>query len=99
MPLTRSAIKKLRVDKNRTEQNKKLEDQMDKILRQVLKSKNPKLIIKTISFVDKSVKKNIIHKNKAARIKSRLAKLVKTEKSVQPTAKKSTSPKKKTTKK
>ncbi len=46
-------------------------------LREAKKARSESAVRKAISFVDRAVKKNVIHKNKAARIKSALSKLVK----------------------
>ena len=97
MPVIKSAKKKLRQDKKRTEANKRLENLFKKLVKQAKKSPTEKNIRDAISAVDKASKKHIIHKNKAARIKSALAKLSKTKK--QPELKKSITPKKKTKKK
>jgi len=40
------------------------------------KSKKPSQIVKAISLTDRATKKKYIHKNKAARIKSSLSKLL-----------------------
>ena len=66
MPVTKSARKKLRKDKKRELRNKKLKNLLKKSIKEAKRE--------TISLADKAAKKNIIHKNKAARIKSSLAK-------------------------
>lgn len=80
MPLIKSAKKKLRQDKKRQKRNKSTKD----FLKEVLKNarKNPTIESIRIAFksTDKSVKKHLIHKNKAARIKSALSKLTLGEK-------------------
>jgi len=77
MPVIKSARKKLRQDKKRTALNKKLEDLFEKLAKQAKKSPTEKNVKMAISAVDKAAKKNIIHKNKAARLKSSLSKLSK----------------------
>jgi small subunit ribosomal protein S20 len=71
MPLTRSAIKKLRQDKKREKEN---EEFKKKLKDSVKKAKKGKDVNKAVSIIDKAVKKNIYHKNKASRIKSSLVK-------------------------
>ena len=80
MPVIKSAKKKLRQDKKRTKNNKKLKDLFKKLVKQAKSSPTEKSIKMAISVVDKAARKNIFHKNKAARIKSSLSKLLKTKK-------------------
>jgi len=77
MPIIKSAIKKMKRDevrrKNNTSKKKKnheLVKQMKKILKKGDKEKATELLTKYHSSVDKLAKKNIIHQNKAARLKS-----------------------------
>lgn len=76
MPVIKSAIKKLRQDKKREKQNNILRDTVKTAVRQAKKTKSGKNISKAIGTVDKAAKNNIIHKNKAARLKSTLSKIV-----------------------
>ena len=75
MPVIKSAIKKLRQDKKREKRNNDLRDSVKNAIRLAKKSKSGKTIAKAISTVDKAAKKNIIHKNKAAKLKSTLSKI------------------------
>lgn len=75
MPVIKSAKKKLRQDIKRQKTNHKLKDLMLRALKKANKSASEKNLKQAVSFIDKSVKKNIIHGNKASRIKSRLSKL------------------------
>lgn len=77
MPAIKSAKKKLRADKKRESANKKMEALINIFIKKAKKKPTPKSIQEAFSVIDKGVKKNIIHKNKAARIKSRLSKLIK----------------------
>lgn len=70
MPLTKSAKKSLKVSRTRQAQNQKREILLEK----ALKSVNEKNVSQAISLIDKAAKTGIIHQNKAARLKSRLAK-------------------------
>lgn len=74
MPVIKSAIKKLRKDKKRQLENKKIKDLLKKVLKEARKNVNEKNVMLAFSTVDKAVKKNIIHKNKAAHLKSQLSK-------------------------
>lgn len=76
MPVTKSAKKKLKKDKARTRQNQKLENLLKSAVKKAQKGKTEKLMKEAIKLADKATKKNIIHKNKAARLKSKLSRLV-----------------------
>ncbi|MBI2420670.1 MAG: 30S ribosomal protein S20 [Candidatus Levybacteria bacterium] len=78
MPVTKSAQKKLRQDKKRQITNKTLRETLKKSLKKTIKNPDLKKISEATRVIDKAVKKSLIHKNKAARLKSRLSKLVKT---------------------
>jgi len=52
-----------------------------------LKKPTAETIRKVIILADKNAKNNLIHKNKAARLKSRLSKLVKSAHKTKPAAK------------
>jgi len=75
MPITKSAIKKLRQDKKKTQLRKTKLDQLKRIIKLVKKTKKSTDLVKAVSLIDKAVKNKLIHKNKAARLKSSLAKL------------------------
>lgn len=77
MPVIKSAIKKQRKDKKRTVHNSKLRKTLEEKLKKVKKSSTPASVAATISLIDKAVKKNLIHKNKASRLKSKLSKMEK----------------------
>lgn len=74
MPVIKSAIKKLKQDKKRQKQNENVEQTMTQAFKKALKGKSEKTVAFAFSAIDKAVKANIIHKNKAARLKSKLAK-------------------------
>ena len=73
MPVIKSAIKKLRKDRKREKENEKLRTALERAIRQAKMS--PSKTNAAYSAIDRAVKRNIIHKNKAARIKSSLSKL------------------------
>lgn len=76
MPVIKSARKKLKVDRKRESANKKLSSLVEISIKKAKRKPTPKSVQEAFSIIDKGVKKNIIHKNKASRIKSRLSKLI-----------------------
>lgn len=83
MPIIKSAIKKLRKDIKREKHNDSLRKILKDKIKEVKKNPSEENMSHLFSLADKTAKKHIIHKNKAARIKSRISKLlsVKTPKS------------------
>ncbi len=77
MPVTKQARKKLRKDVRREKKNSLLKSNFKKTLKDTRKSPTLKKLSAASKVIDKAAKKNVIHKNKAARLKSRLARLVK----------------------
>ena len=75
MPILKSAIKKLKQDKKRTKVNKVYRENLRQAVKQARKEKTVKAVRLTYSALDLAAKKKVIHKNKAARLKSRLMKL------------------------
>jgi len=76
MPVTKTAKRALRASKRKEFVNKKAKSLLEASLRIARRSKKEEDIIKAISLTDRAAKKKIIHKNKAARIKSMLSKLL-----------------------
>ncbi|HEB13931.1 MAG TPA: 30S ribosomal protein S20 [candidate division WWE3 bacterium] len=70
MPHLKSAFKNLRKSKKRAEQNKEAKERVKKLLKGPVTEKTLPKIYKAI---DKAAKRNIYPKNKAARLKSKLA--------------------------
>lgn len=81
MPVIKSAIKKLRRDKKAEQANDDFRKMLDRALRDAKKTKSAKAVNSAVSIVDKAVKKHLMHKNRAARLKSSLSKLAKPVKS------------------
>lgn len=77
MPLTSSAIKKVRGDKKKTSMNKPVTSSMRNAVKRAQASPSAETIKAAYSAIDKALKKNIIKKNNAARQKSRLIKSIK----------------------
>lgn len=73
MPIIASAKKKMRQDKKRRLTNLKTLIALKKILTKARKKPSLENIKAASSIIDQAAKKKIIHKNKAARLKSRLA--------------------------
>lgn len=81
MPIIKQAIKRVKQDKVRTARNKHYKHHMKSLIKLMLDTirrkesdKAVKLMPKVISSIDTCAKKNIIHKNNAARKKARLQK-------------------------
>ena len=89
MPIIKSAIKKLRKDRKRTVLNKAKKENLKALIKKARVNKTPENLRAVFSALDKAAKVNLIHKNKAARLKSRLSKGV-TQAPPKPTAKKPT---------
>ncbi len=88
MPQTRSAAKRLRQNKKRQDRNRAVKQMVKTHCRRVLKARQSgdmslvdsefRLAVKKI---DQAAAKGVIHKNKAARLKSRLAERIVSQKS------------------
>lgn len=76
MPITAQASKKLRHDRKRTVQIMTVKETMRELVKTMRKSPSVKNLTKVFSSLDKAAKRNIIHANKAARLKANLAKLI-----------------------
>jgi small subunit ribosomal protein S20 len=76
VPVTKSAKKKLKIDKKRESANKKVRTLVEITIKKAEKTPTPKSVQNAFSVIDKAVKNKLIHKNKASRIKSRLSKLL-----------------------
>src|SRR6266540_3419892 len=90
MPVIKSAKKKLRKDRKKEIVNKELKNLFKKTVKVAEKAPTEANIKKAVKIIDKIAQKNIIHKNKAARIKSRLSQLTSSKKTVVKTVKKAT---------
>ena len=76
MPVTQSAKKALRRDKRRENRNKPVLSKIRSALRQAREDPTKKHLSAAYSAIDRAAKNHIIHKNKAARLKSRLLRAV-----------------------
>ena len=77
MPVIKSAIKKLRQSKIKTERNRGVKREIKELTDEFRKKPSAKLFSQLGSSLDKAAKNNVIHPNKAARLKSRLSKALK----------------------
>ncbi|PIS09310.1 30S ribosomal protein S20 [Candidatus Beckwithbacteria bacterium CG10_big_fil_rev_8_21_14_0_10_34_10] len=77
MPITKSATKALKRDKRRTEVNKVNRTKYRSAIKEMRQKPSLTALKRVYSYLDRAVKKNLIHKNKASRLKSRLGKLIK----------------------
>lgn len=94
MPVTKTAKRALRGSKNKETVNKIILSKLGIAIRIAKKSKSLKDIVAAISLGDRAAKKQVIHKNKASRIKAQLSKLISGSE-----AKSKPAPKKKSSKK
>ena len=76
MPVTKSAKKKMRRDKRHYLINQKIRQKMKAAVKIMRKKPTKKALQKASQVLDRAAKKGVIHKNKASRLKSRLAKLL-----------------------
>ncbi|MFC1626744.1 30S ribosomal protein S20 [Patescibacteria group bacterium] len=77
MPIIKSAIKKMQQDRSRTIRNAKSRRNLREILKKTRLKPTKKTLTDAFQVLDKAAKKNIIHANKANRLKANLSKLVK----------------------
>ena len=76
MPVTKTAKRALRGSKRKESINKLIMSKLEFAVRQAAKSKTVAKILNAVSLTDRAAKKKVIHKNKAARMKSQLSKLM-----------------------
>lgn len=75
MPILKSSKKALRSSKRKAGLNASVRERYKNALLKARKNPNPANLKMANTLLDKAAKINVIHKNKAARLKSRLAKL------------------------
>jgi len=76
MPLLKNAKKALRVSQRKNVINQRIKSRVKSTIDKMKKTPSDDNLKGAFSAVDKAVKRNIFHKNRAARIKSGLSKLV-----------------------
>lgn len=94
MPILENAKKALRASKRKAIYNQTVKSRIKSTIDSVHKNPTMKTLTAAYSAIDKGVKRNIYHQNKAAHLKSQLAKLVKPTKLTKKVAKKTTKSKK-----
>lgn len=77
MPITKSAIKKLRSDKKKATNNKMAKTKVKNLVDSFKSSLNLESLSSAFSALDRAAKKGVIKTAKADRIKSRLSKRIK----------------------
>lgn len=77
MPILKSSKKALRVSKRRKLENDKSKDSLNKTVKALRKNPTHDALKKVYSLLDRAAKKHLMHKNRAARLKSNFSKLVK----------------------
>ncbi|MBI3342091.1 30S ribosomal protein S20 [Candidatus Curtissbacteria bacterium] len=76
MPVIKQAIKKVRQDKRKTAINALKKAAYKKAVAAYRKSPSAEALSKAFVTLDRAAKINVIHKNKASRLKSRLSKML-----------------------
>ncbi len=80
MPTLKSSKKRLKTNLKAQERNRAVRSQMRNALRNVRQAEGPEVarqaLGRAVSVIDRCVKKRILHRNTAARYKSRLSKFV-----------------------
>lgn len=76
MPVTKSAKRALRQDRRRALLNQRIRRRFRSAVKTFRENPTAPGLKKAASTLDTAAKKGVIHKNKASRLKSRLAKLV-----------------------
>lgn len=76
MPVTKTAKRALRGSRAKEVVNKLTISKLETAVRQARNTKSAEKILKAVSLADRAAKRKVIHKNKAARIKSQLSKLM-----------------------
>jgi small subunit ribosomal protein S20 len=72
MPITRSAIKSLNQERKRRLHNQPIRDRIRMAMRKAKENGNSANVSSAYSLIDRAAKVNVIHTNKANRLKSRL---------------------------
>lgn len=76
MPVIKSAIKKMRIDKRRTQKNRAVRTRIHTLMSKARNTQDAGIVATIYSLLDTAAKRHIIHKNRAQRLKSRVARFV-----------------------
>ncbi|MFH0912394.1 MAG: 30S ribosomal protein S20 [Patescibacteria group bacterium] len=74
MPITSSAKKKMRSDKGKRAHNLQVKNAVKQAVKRARREPSPENLCAAQKVLDKAVGSHLVHKNKAARLKSRLTK-------------------------
>ncbi len=77
MPVLKSSKKALKVSRRRKDENDTLRKNLRNAVKALRASPTTASLKKVYSLLDRSAKKHVMHKNRAARLKSGFSKLVK----------------------
>lgn len=75
MPITQSAKKALRKDQRRKLVNLRIKERVKTTIKKARAKKTKKGLALAYAAIDRAVKKGVLHRNKASRLKSQLASL------------------------
>lgn len=76
MPILANAKKALRVSQRKTVINRRLKSMIKTMTDSMIKTPSAENLSNIFSAIDKGIKRNLFHKNKAARLKSQMSKLL-----------------------
>ena len=76
MPTHKSAEKRLKTSEKANARNRAIRSRISSLIKKTEASADEKSLKEVVSFLDKACRTGAIHANKAARIKSRLTRLV-----------------------
>lgn len=76
MPLLKNAKKALRASKRKAIVNRRVKSRVKTLSDTLVAEPNQSNLSQVFSAIDKAMKRNIFHRNKAARLKSQMSKLV-----------------------
>lgn len=76
MPIIKSAIKKLRADKRKTDINNLVRKAYKTAIKTMRREPSLANLKKAASELDRAAKKHVIHRSKSSRLKSRLSRLI-----------------------
>jgi len=76
MPVLKSSKKALKVSKRRKKENDTIKSKIRQAQKAVSEKPTKDTVSQAFSTIDRAVKKHLIHKNRAARLKSQLSKLL-----------------------
>ncbi len=79
MPITKTAKRALRSSNRKRLVNDRLRVKLETAMRVAKRDKTKKAVLTAISYTDRAAKKKIMHKNKAANLKSMLSRLASKE--------------------